>query len=151
MNPILFLDIDGVLNTKATFGVDAGLDAERVLMLRDVLKETGADIILSSAWRYMGWGVQSPIQQCLRGILPRSDYLVFRKALVGATPQEIEGENRDQNIQRWLDTNSHGDVWVALDDLPIVSNLGEGRYLVVGDKGLLPKDCKKLRGMLCPE
>ena len=136
MNKIIFLDIDGVLNTKAGFGIDMGLDPTKTKLPVDIVLKTNASIILSSSWRYMGYGADSPLQQCLRAVLDRSDAYKISSRILGCTPQDLPNENRDQNIQRWLDNNSHGDIWVALDDLPIISNLGNGHYVIVGDQGL---------------
>ena len=55
MNPILFLDIDGVLN-RHFFNEQSeccGIDDDLMHNLNDVYLSTHCDIILSSAWRYM--------------------------------------------------------------------------------------------------
>lgn len=56
-NSVIFLDIDGVLNVHGLPGEDGGLDPEKVCLLGGAIYETGAKIVLSSAWRYMGWDV----------------------------------------------------------------------------------------------
>lgn len=55
MTPIIFLDIDGVLN-RHVFNREAGsgtIDPKCVKQLNRILRATGAKIVLSSAWRYM--------------------------------------------------------------------------------------------------
>ena len=51
---ILFLDIDGVLNTHENDPeVMCGqIHRDKVQLLNGVLRDTGARIVLSSAWRY---------------------------------------------------------------------------------------------------
>jgi len=52
--PVIFLDCDGVLNragTKERVGNFMGLDPELVSRARRVIEETGAEVVLSSAWR----------------------------------------------------------------------------------------------------
>lgn len=52
MNPILFLDIDGVLNPMVRKG-RAMIDPDCVEHLNNVITSTGCDIVISSAWRYL--------------------------------------------------------------------------------------------------
>lgn len=52
---IIFLDIDGVLNTSETLkhshnGI-IGIDPYRVLLLDRIVEATGAEVVLSSSWR----------------------------------------------------------------------------------------------------
>ncbi len=54
---IIFLDIDGVLNTTSTtemFGEYTFVEDEKVQLLKQLVTRTGAKIVLSSSWRY-GW------------------------------------------------------------------------------------------------
>jgi hypothetical protein len=55
---ILFLDMDGVLNAHEWLGEAGSCDVRHdcVLRLNRILHETGAAIVLSSAWRYMVHG-----------------------------------------------------------------------------------------------
>lgn len=54
-NKIIFLDVDGVLNSHAALngGVYCGMDPKCVLALNYLLEKTEAKVVLSSAWRYM--------------------------------------------------------------------------------------------------
>lgn len=49
--PILFLDIDGVLNETAT-AKQIALDEVKVALLGSVIDRSGADIVLTTYWRY---------------------------------------------------------------------------------------------------
>ena len=55
--PVLFLDVDGVLNGDRTFLRRSGskMDWEKVKRLNRILSATGANVVLSTAWR--AWGV----------------------------------------------------------------------------------------------
>ncbi len=69
MRKILFLDIDGVLNTERQhdYCVERGIapvdgfsysfDPEAVANLTRIVEQTGADIVLSSSWKY--WGLSA--------------------------------------------------------------------------------------------
>ncbi len=66
MKKIIFLDFDGVLNTehnqnKLLYHGKAGkdkhgalFDPEAVAELERIVKETGADIVIESSWKYLG-------------------------------------------------------------------------------------------------
>ena len=49
---IVFLDIDGVLNNKASFANGIEIIPEKVLLVNEICGITGAKIVLSSAWRF---------------------------------------------------------------------------------------------------
>ena len=54
---LLFLDVDGVLNcitTKDQCGIYMGIEDAKVKILKEIIDETGATIVLSSDWKY-GW------------------------------------------------------------------------------------------------
>lgn len=54
---VIFLDIDGVLNndrTPATIERYTFVDDEKVALLKQLVEETGAQLVLSSTWR-RGW------------------------------------------------------------------------------------------------
>ena len=48
----IFLDIDGVLNTKASWSTKPyDLDTNSISVLGDICKKTGAIIVLTSTWK----------------------------------------------------------------------------------------------------
>ena len=47
---VIFLDIDGVLNIDS----DRTISVEKIKLLSTIIKQTGAEVVLSSSWRY-GW------------------------------------------------------------------------------------------------
>ena len=58
---IIFLDIDGVLNSDEYFdkiknlninGIENDIDIRKIILLKKSLDETGAKIVLTSSWRY---------------------------------------------------------------------------------------------------
>ena len=51
---VIFLDVDGVLNTKyskSRCGRFIGIDKDKVAQLKRIVDETDAEIVLSSTWR----------------------------------------------------------------------------------------------------
>lgn len=83
--PVLFLDIDGVLNSARWFSVRAGgdnrdgltreeyqIDPDAVAILNRILGATGAHVVVSSTWRLL----HTPT--AIHRILRRRGYLEFQ-------------------------------------------------------------------------
>ena len=51
MKKVIFLDIDGVLNSSRTLYEDISLEDDLISNLKEPVDKTGAKIILSSSWR----------------------------------------------------------------------------------------------------
>ena len=51
---VLFLDIDGVLNscnTKAKVGFERAIEEDKIVLLEEIVERTKAEIVLISSWR----------------------------------------------------------------------------------------------------
>lgn len=110
------MDIDGVLSH---FKSHWNIDHKKVALLEEVLKATGAKIVVSSSWRvgcrdgkdfvdkmFAGW--RSEVHSQKRDSL-------FIESIIDVT--DYHGSARGDEIQRWLD--SHKDeveTYVILDD-----------------------------------
>jgi hypothetical protein len=122
---ILFLDIDGVLNDN-TFNAAAEsstLDPAAVARLNQVLRTTGAKLVLSSSWRYLILDRAMTLQGF--------EYLLRthgldKGCLIGLTGPDEEGPGRAAQIQRWLADNGRITDWAVLDDAAL--DLGEVRW-----------------------
>lgn len=55
MNPLIFLDIDGVLNDKSFnhLAQSNTIDRDKIRNINLLLEYTNAQVVISSAWRYM--------------------------------------------------------------------------------------------------
>ena len=51
MKKVIFLDVDGVLNSSMTLYEDISLEDDLISNLKELVDKTGAKIILSSSWR----------------------------------------------------------------------------------------------------
>lgn len=118
-NPIIFLDIDGVLNDHAAHKASGycGLKSRCVYHFNRILKATDARIVLSSAWRYMVHGGAVTLKGfeyllCTHGV-------DAHERVIGATctDEEREGWTRGEQIRHWLNENGSGCRYVVLDDL----------------------------------
>lgn len=121
---IIFLDIDGVIATSQCYGKgmdnkwDAYMfDPKCVATLNHILKESGAEIILSSDWRhhYTLFEMNEIFEH--NGVI---------KGPIGFTPSSKTytatnlDNGRVDEINQWLELHCHNknDIkWVAVDDL----------------------------------
>jgi len=139
MNKIIFLDIDGVLNSQNTFrdnheygkffirnmngSVDdeithtmLDIDLDKVFMLRDICNLTGAKVVVSSSWRRLR-----------RYVLLEDKLTNLGIPIVGVT--SFISNNRGDEIRKYLEDNQVDD-FVILDD-DIFSDFNElENYLV---------------------
>lgn len=128
--PIVFLDVDGVLNSEDWFSrwkspeeFDAALraeadwklahlDPEAVARLRSLVLDTGARIVVSSTWRHTQGGVPR-----LLDLLAKRGFPEARELTIGQTPVR-HGRPRAEEIGEWLDEHcpNHRPPFVILDD-----------------------------------
>lgn len=108
---VIFLDIDGVLNSDEYFdrieklnvqGIESQVDVERIKLLQNAVRDTGAKVVLSSSWRYTRNG------QSLRNLL--LNYGIF----TDVTP--LMHNERGREIKEWLNTHKEVEDFVILDD-----------------------------------
>ena len=145
---VIFLDIDGVLNSVEYLdkvknsdiqGIERDIDVGKVKLLKRAIDETGARVVLSSSWRYT------------RNARYLKELLANYEIRVDSTPyiQDIRG----LEIKKWLSENQGVEDFIILDDeifdsfdeelikkLVKVSN-GNGRSL---GEGLLPRDVDEI-------
>jgi len=132
---VLFLDVDGVLNTHDTAGTIDEAMAERV---RRILRETGAYLVISSSWR------QNPV---LVSFLLQRLGKDAEVRWLGSTPNLVADEttggialnaNRGEEIETWLRTNSRRGVrrFVILDDRNDMDNVRHNLVRTDADEGL---------------
>ena len=112
---IIFLDVDGVLNTS--FSMLAGpsllLDPNAVQNLNKILLVTNTRIVLSTMWR-----LNESNKAALKNELYRRG--VNTKLIIDQTPDFslVEGMRREDEIKWWVRKYKHLiRNWVAIDDL----------------------------------
>lgn len=117
---VIFLDIDGVLNSKEFFknrqptqGLNE-IDEEKVKLLQQIVQATNAKIVLTSTWRI--YDKADKVYQHLVDVLAKYDLSIF-----DCTPWI--NENRPHEIAVWLsmwnalrDVHKHIFGFVSLDD-----------------------------------
>ena len=145
---VIFLDIDGVLNSDEYVekvkksdiqGIERDIDIEKVKLLKRAIDGTGAKVVLRSTWRY------TKNARYLKELL--ANYGIR----VDSTPY-IQ-DKRGLEIKKWLSENQGVEDFLIIDDeifdsfdeglmkkLVKISN-GNGRSL---GEGLLPKDVNEI-------
>lgn len=117
---VLFLDIDGVLNSRAFFDGKSSdllwfgdsldmLDPEAIERLNRIVEATDCDVVLSSSWRLNPGGyIKVQHQLAAQG---------FRGRLIDQTPYSSSGV-RGEEIAAWLWDHGAGRAYACLDDDP---------------------------------
>lgn len=115
---VIFLDIDGVLNTAfncnkmslsiGPTGDDYGIlfDPEAIKFLKRIIDETGAEIVISSSWKY-AYSYQEILRMWEDRELPGS--------VIDVTPNV--SKHRGDDIDQWLRECGHVTDYVIIDDL----------------------------------
>lgn len=116
-NPIILLDFDGVLNHYKMLyrwvnktGDNDALDIYSLRALQKIIDASGADVVISSAWR------MSYTDEALKALLLKRGLKNIN--IVGRTPR-IFNSGRGHEISMWLHEN-------VIDD-------AQGAYLILDD------------------
>ncbi len=131
MRKIIFLDIDGVLNTKEWHSrmtkdtpkdeYGYAFDPVTVKNLAHIIDKTGADIVISSSWKFYGvaklrkmWEIRN-LPGTILDITPNT---ISDEMLLNANLEEFQlGVCRGNEIKEWLSRHK-GEVsnYVIIDD-----------------------------------
>ena len=162
---VIFLDIDGVLNSDEYVdrvkksdiqGIERDIDIEKVKLLKRAIDETGAKVVLSSSWRYTKSA--SYLKELLANYGIRVDSTPYIQDKRGLEIKKWDStpyiqDKRGLEIKKWLSENQGVEDFLIIDDeifdsfdeelmkkLVKISN-GNGRSL---GEGLLPKDVDEI-------
>lgn len=119
MRKIVFLDIDGVLNSADYFDQTkhckgySEINPEKVKLLKEIVDRTGSEIVLSSTWRNLAKRKdesEHPMYTYLTDTLRE-----YGLKIIEHTP--YIDMNRPKEIKAWLDGQPDTDIkFVSLDD-----------------------------------
>lgn len=158
MSKILFLDIDGVLNSnfwndshRAEISDGTLIDEEKIKLLAVLIKETGAEIILHSGWRFWFDAECKPLctQAAKLTALLAKENLYISGVTPDLTTEEIRKTKKfslvkADEILLWISLHNNVAEWVVLDDLDL-HNEQIRQHQVKTDPtiGLTPEDVKQ--------
>ena len=159
MKKILFLDIDGVLNTKWWYTqmdrntprdkYGYAFDPRAVANLKKIVEETGADIVMSSSWKSMGlsqmkemWSVRN-LPGNIIDITP--DYLSESLLNSDLNNDEVLYE-RGCEIKGWLSLHKDEAIHYAiLDDMDDILPEQQQRFVQTDPElGITEADAKTI-------
>lgn len=104
---VVFLDIDGVLNSSASLSDGVHIVPDKVIMLRRLCTQVKAKIVISSSWR-----IAHSLQE-IRTVLRAAG--LYGIEVIGVTP--ISGDGfRGKEIESWLANNDYVSQYVIIDD-----------------------------------
>lgn len=145
---VIFLDVDGVLNSYKYGEIpymsrDEGyrfLDKQAFKYVKMLVVQSGAVLVLSSTWRYSFHKDLSSDDDMARGLIQALQ--VEGLSLYDITPQ-ID-MNRYEEIKEWLKQHPEVDKYVILDDSDYDwKDMGEVWIACNSQVGLTKKDVRK--------
>lgn len=112
---VLFLDIDGVLNSAAYDRVrtpnDGNIDKSRLILLKEIIRSTDAKIVLSSSWR-KHW--ERDLAAC--DAVGCQLHAVFDSAGLPIYDKTPVLTDRAEEIAAWLRLHPETEGYAILDD-----------------------------------
>ena len=164
MKKIVFLDIDGVLNSnfwneshQREISDGTLIDESKIDMLCKLVKDTDAQIILHSGWKYWFDSDLKPLRkeaENLRALLEKEG-LTIAGVTPDHAPEEIKKNRKFSHIKAgeilaWLEQHNDVDAWVVLDDLDLHNTEIEKHQIRTDQSvGLTDEDVEKAKKMLC--
>ena len=156
----IFLDVDGVLNchsTKAMIGPYKGIDHSKVTLLKQLVEETDAQIVLISTWKEF-WYKSTKLkdeQDVMANYLDKK--LAIQNVYISAKTTEDDPFQRGKGIVDYINRlkqkNIFIDKFVILDDClfdyketRLTKHLVQTSY---NGEGLTQKHIKKAKELLC--
>ena len=163
MKKVVFLDIDGVLNSnfwnenhQREISDGILIDESKVKMLCKLARDTDAKIILHSGWKYWFDSDLKPLRreaENLRALLEKEGLTI-----AGVTPDHATEEIRKSKkfsrvkageILEWLAQHKDVERWVVLDDLDLHNTEIEKHQVRTDQRiGLTIEDVEKAERML---
>ncbi|HEU4409050.1 MAG TPA: HAD domain-containing protein [Polyangiaceae bacterium] len=143
---VLFLDIDGVLNSTRTRPADPQslvdwLEPACVTALDAIVAATGAAVVVTSSWRIGRTRDELAAALAARG---------FRGRVAGVTPDLRAARlGRDDEIEAWLRAEGAGvEAYVIVDDALSLGRLEPRHYRTSPTRGLRADDVEAVATLL---
>jgi HAD domain in Swiss Army Knife RNA repair proteins len=135
---VIFLDIDGVLAPIRRWDRYEDVDPACVAVLNEIVARAGADVVISSTWRY---------GKTIAELQATLDAKGFAGRVLDKTPTGGPGADRGDEIAAWLAEHTVGG-FVIIDDHLDMGDLRAHLVLTHPGRGLQPGDAAKAIGTL---
>lgn len=126
---IIFLDFDGVLNSKKYIASknESGVcfDPECLNLLKEIVLKTNAKIVLTSSWREH-WDKDEKLCD-ETGVFINEAFNSLGLKIFDKTPSL--NLRREQEIKEWLNKNNNVDNFVVLDDMLLGADFLKGHFV----------------------
>lgn len=133
LRSVIFLDIDGVLAPIVERDRYGEIEPSCMQVLNEIVARSGADVVVSSSWRFSKTTVE------MQRILEEHG---FRGRVVDRTPTEARGLLRWEEITSWLEEHPV-DCLVILDDHGNMGPLSQWLVQTEPSVGLRPADAER--------
>ena len=135
---VIFLDFDGVVAPIRRWDRYGDLDPACIQVLNEIVAQAGADVVVSSTWRY---GKTAPeLQEML-------DAQGFTGRVLDKTPTGPPGANRGAEIAAWLAEHA-ASGYVIIDDHADMGALRTHLVQTHPAHGLQPADVSRALAVL---
>ena len=135
---VIFRDIDGVLAPITRWDRYGELDPACIQVLNEIVARAGADVVVSSTWRY---GKTAPELQKLLEVEG------FTGCVLDTTPIGAPGANRGEEIAAWLAEHPVAG-YVIIDDHADMGPLRPHLVQTHPARGLQPADAPRAVALL---
>lgn len=130
---VLFLDIDGVLNSRKFITVyeiyGVAIDPTRMVLLKEITDKTDAKIVLTSSWRIF-W--EKDTEECKSaGREINRIFGSFGLSVYDKTP--VLEDAREDEIAAWLKSRDDVENFAVLDDMFLDSEILRGHFVKTSD------------------
>lgn len=133
MNKVIFLDIDGVLNSnfwnenhQKEISSGTLIDIEKIRILSKLVRNTDAKIVLHSGWKFWFDSDLNPLCKESENLirLLRQEKLTIADVTPDYSTEEIRKNKKFSlvkatEILAWLDNHKEVDAWLVIDDLDL--------------------------------
>lgn len=150
--PILFLDVDGVLNRCGMS--NQGLETDKCDLLADLCRKTGAQVVVSSTWRWIPHCYKRLMAMFQSRGIPHLGHTECLTTGTGKTRCDgveiMAAVPRRDEITEWLSRNPQVTRYAIVDDDSDADD-GTGRYVKTASfDGLTPDKAAQLQTLLTP-
>ena len=160
---VIFLDIDGVLNSnfwndnhQTEINDGRLIDIEKIRLLSTLIKNTNAKIVLHSGWKFWFDSALHPLRkeaEHLKKLLGQEN-LMIADVTPDYSTEEIKKSKKfslvkASEILAWLNEHKEVDKWIVIDDLDLHNPEIEAHQIKTDPHiGLSMEDVHKAESML---
>ena len=160
---VIFLDIDGVLNSnfwnenhQTEISDGTLIDIEKVRLLSKLVKNTDAKIVLHSGWKFWFDSSLQPLRKEAEHLkkLFGQENMMIADVTPDHSTEEIKKSKKfslvkASEILAWLDEHKEVDKWIVIDDLDLHNPEIDAHQLKTDPRiGLTMEDVHKAESML---